>query len=212
LLALAGDGRRWEVFATLPLFLGLYVFYSFFLEHYAVVVAPAVALAAVLALPALESAWPRWRAAIATGFTMFVAAACVLVLPEVDRLLGSPGGQAVSDEPFDSHLMRVLRVDLKSAITQPAIVLVRWEKGPLGGRTFEMPVYNIDSANPDDARIIYANDLGPQRNAELVRYYARRDPGRTIYLFDRGALDTPDGEPLRELGTAGRLAEAIGPP
>ena len=209
LLALAGDRRRWTLFATLPLFLGLYAFYSFFLEHYAVVVAPAVAMTLVLALPALESAWPRWRAAIASGLTMFVVAACLLALPEVDRLLGSPGGQAVSDEPFRSTLMRFLRQDLKAATDGKAIVLIRWGPGALGGRTAEAPVYNTDSAWPDDARIIYANDLGPQRNVELIRYYAQLDPERKVILFDRTQLDTESGEPVRELGTAGELLRAI---
>jgi hypothetical protein len=38
---------------------------------------------------------------------------------------------------------------------------------------------------PDDARIIRAHDLGPERNRELFRYYAQRQPQRTVYRFDR---------------------------
>jgi len=131
------------------------------------------------------------------------------VFPEVDRLLGNPGGQAVSDEPFRSTLMQVLRRDLKEAIDGDAVVLIRWGPGALGGGTAEWPVYNTDSAWPDDARIIYANDLGPERNADLVRYYAQRDPGRKIILFDRTQLDVENGQPIRELGTAGELMRVI---
>jgi hypothetical protein len=46
-----------------------------------------------------------------------------------------------------------------------------------------MRSYNLDVANPDDAPIIKALDLGP-RNDELFDYYRARQPDRSFFLYD----------------------------
>ena len=44
-----------------------------------------------------------------------------------------------------------------------------------------------------------AQDLGP-RNAELINYYAARQPGREFYLLDRDSGKFYDFGPAKELG------------
>jgi hypothetical protein len=63
----------------------------------------------------------------------------------------------------------------------------------------EEPVYNVDAPWPDDEQMIRAHDFGP-RNIQLFDYYARKDPTRTVSIFDRktGAV--------QDLGPVGRLA------
>jgi hypothetical protein len=65
----------------------------------------------------------------------------------------------------------------------------------------EEPAYNWDVMNPDDAPIIRAHDLGP-RNAELFAYYAKRQPNRSVYLFDHMA------NRFQSLGAVSELAAA----
>ena len=46
-------------------------------------------------------------------------------------------------------------------------------------------MYNVETLWPDDAAIIRAHDLGPEKNLMLLRYYAQRQPERNVYFFDR---------------------------
>ena len=83
----------------------------------------------------------------------------------------------------------------------PAVVLFKYESGktPINMLHIE-PVYNLETANPDDSPVIRAHDLG-QRNAEIYRYYAMQNPPRFFYRYD---LSTGD---LVELGDARNLAK-----
>jgi len=65
--------------------------------------------------------------------------------------------------------------------------------------TYE-PVYNWQVVWPDDARVVRAHDLGAQRDLELYRYYAQREPARRVYRYDL------KDRSLVFLGTAGELA------
>jgi hypothetical protein len=82
-------------------------------------------------------------------------------------------------------------------------VLFRYTSGT--SSPHEEPVYNVDVTWPVDARIIRAHDLG-DRNVELFRYYADRQPERNVYRFDRAT-----GE-LTFLGKAADLARTSGSP
>ncbi|HSV16193.1 MAG TPA: hypothetical protein VLI90_18165, partial [Tepidisphaeraceae bacterium] len=70
-----------------------------------------------------------------------------------------------------------------------------------GNNPHDEPVYNIDVAWPDDARIIRAHDFGLPKDEEIFRYYAQRDPQRVFYIFDRA------DDSLTELGTGQSLAQ-----
>ena len=77
------------------------------------------------------------------------------------------------------------------SIAGRALVLVRYD--PALSADIE-PVYNLDAARIDDNRIVLAHDLGPQRNAQIFDYYAKAQPDRSVYLFDRLSLKvTPLG-------------------
>ena len=90
----------------------------------------------------------------------------------------------------------VLQIQL-AEIKEPAIVLFKYAGD---GHSAEEPVYNMDVANPDDAPIIRAHDLGA-RNIELFDYYARIAPQRMVYRYDRDTCQ------LMKLGTVVQLAE-----
>jgi hypothetical protein len=70
------------------------------------------------------------------------------------------------------------------------------------------PVYNVDVAWPDDARVIRAHDLGPERDRALFAYYARVSPDRAVYVYDRAKGFGPDA--LTYLGTAKELHDRAG--
>jgi hypothetical protein len=76
--------------------------------------------------------------------------------------------------------------------TRPAANVVEWIN--------REPVYNTDVAWPDDAPVIRAHDLAPERNREIIAYYAKRQPDRFFYRWN-----WTTGE-VEELGTAADLA------
>jgi hypothetical protein len=197
-LVLLRGRRRLAVAAVLPLFVLALVPYTFFLEHYAIVVIPATLLLLVLGVKATAmAAGPRLRRPVGAALSAGLVALCVASLPEAGAAWGE-GRQAV-DETFPSAFMRAahaVRADAPDAVRRPAVVLFRYRSGdPLS----EEPVYNTDAAWPDDCPVIYAHDLG-DRNGEIVRYYADRQPDRTFYRWDRRTGET------EELGRADDLA------
>ena len=60
-------------------------------------------------------------------------------------------------------------------------------------------MYNVETAEIDDQRVVRAQDLG-DRDIELVRYYAARQPGRMVYRFEN-QLKEP-----KQLGTVEEVA------
>src|SRR5947209_18297139 len=104
-------------------------------------------------------------------------------------------GEAV--DPIPVPTIAAAREQL-AQIHEPAIVLFTFRAGD---NVHEEPVYNVDVANPDDAPIIRAHDLG-ERNGELLRYYAASQPGRRGYRFDRRSRT------LQRLGNVKALADA----
>ena len=191
LLALM-DRRRGVLAATLPLFILLYVFNPFFLEHYAIAAIPAVILLVLLGTRALAAAWPRWSRPITAATVATILAASLTSLWEIDRWIPGP---KVNDETFPSAVLHAINVDYPPALEKPAVVLFRFHRGD---DFFREPVYNWDVAWPDDAPVVRAHDLGVSRDREIVEYYAKRQAGRTFYLFDAKA--TPD--PMVRLGRA----------
>ena len=170
-----GTAPRRVLALTVPLFVLAYVPHTFFLEHYAVVVAPAVLLCVVLGFRALEETWPRLRETIAAGSAAGVVALSLSSLHELNP--------SIDDETFRSPMLRFVNEDLPyfSDLRKPAVVLFRYAPGE---NPIEEPVYNFTVASPDDAPIIRAHDLG-DRNREIFEYYARVQPDRTFYRFDR---------------------------
>jgi hypothetical protein len=210
IVGLAGltDRRRVVLWATLPLFVLLYVFYTIFLEHYAIAVIPAMVLTGVLAVPTLGDALPRFRSTIVAGAAMLIISSCVTSLWEINRWIAPPGRQ-IEDETFRSTVLREVNLDVPQAsdLIKPAVILFRYHPGD---NYFEEPVYNTDVAWPDDAPIIRAHDLGPQRDREIIDYYATKKPVREFYLFDAKGLNKiedlgPSDDPVRVLRKLGEI-------
>lgn len=173
------DRRRWLLLASFPLFILGYVGYTFYLEHYAVVVVPAVVLLVVMGLKVLGEYWPR----LVPGLMAVVVSLALTNLYETNK--------SINDEPFRSTWLRQLHESNEAN----SIVLFTFDLDPndpdLVSKIAQEPVYNTDVAWPDDAPLIRAHDLGA-RNIELFRYYATHGPDRMVYRFSRktGRLDT----------------------
>jgi 4-amino-4-deoxy-L-arabinose transferase-like glycosyltransferase len=192
LLALR-DRRRLAFWTVLPLFVVAYTSFIFFQKHYTLIAAPAVILTVLLGARIL-------REALGTGHDFWevfpalaIAVLAVWALPQI--------GGVKDDEPHPT--LRDVNQKLARIPDAPAVVLFRYRSGD---NFREEPVYNLERAWPDDARIIRAHDLGAQRNAEIFNYYARLQPGRIFYLYDR------QGQTLTRIGAAAELAKASNSP
>lgn len=190
---LAWHDRRWVLASGFIAWVLLYAFYVFKLPHYAAVLAPATAVMVVCGIDALRRAWPRLRHEV----TVFFAAAVVILsateTAELNRI--------VRDEWFDGGAIADARRLAENLPEKPAVILFTYDRSI----TSEIdPVYNSDVAWPDDAPVVRAHDR-PEHNAALIRHYARHQPGRVIYRFDRVT------ETLQRLGTARELAGQLPP-
>jgi 4-amino-4-deoxy-L-arabinose transferase-like glycosyltransferase len=168
---------RAATWAVLVIYIAFYAMFAYLLPVYCVVVAP-VAIVWVLLGKSVIERWAarsaRWRDASVAFLTTAAALLSIATLPGIDR--------EVIDDGFLAPTMWFSYVDAPKAVERPAIILFRYTPGD---NTNEEPVYNVDVVNPDDAPIIRAHDLGPQRNRELFAYYAQRQPDRNVYHFDR---------------------------
>ena len=193
------DRRRVVLFATLPVFLALYVFNPFFLEHYAIPIIPAVVLCMLLGVEAVGQAWPRLANVLVPALTCGIVAASVTGVWEVNHLIVRGPRQQVSDEPLPSSYLRELHDRLRG---RPAVVLFQYSPGD---NWKEEPVCNSEVGWPDDAEVVRAHDLGP-RDQEIVEYYANRQPDRMFFTVSR---DRRTGQRrISPIATAGQLLQA----
>ena len=184
LLGLRDPGRR-IAWGILLLFPGIYFTWVMFLPNYAAVVAPLVAFAVVLGAQQLVDHFPGRKQALSASLTASVFLLGLISLPELSG----------KDKTNSSEVMRKFN-EVSAKIHRPAVVFFRYPTGdPMAWRHEQ--TYNIDAASIDDEPIVRAQDLG-ERNIELVRYYAKKQPERTFYSFDQKTMT------LKELGTAGQ--------
>jgi hypothetical protein len=172
---------------VLVLYVVLYAGFAYLLPMYCVVVAPSVIVWVLLGKDAIERMAGRWRDGMTVALTLAIAGLTIASLPEIHR--------QTLDDGFAAPSMWFNYVELPRHVQTPAIVLYRFHPGE---NVNEEPVYNIDVVNPDDAPIIRAHDLGVERDRELFDYYAKRQPARTVYLYDRAS---------HQLATLGNVAE-----
>ncbi len=191
------DLRRWVLFSTWPVFVGLYAFYTIFLDAYPVVVVPAAALLIVLGLQKVRgwfgagSAWAMAPMGMAFGVVL-------VALPELN-----PGRL---DDGFPAPQVQI-GFKLDEMIPNRAVVLIRYDRShPELDSPHEELVYNFNVAWPDDARVIRAQDLGRERNRELIHYYATRQPDRDIYVYIRATKE------LSRLGNVADIERGITSP
>jgi hypothetical protein len=195
--------RSRVLWASLPLFLIGYLLNTFFLEHYAAVIIPAVLLSVVLGVDVLAAAARRWRPHVLAGCVLVLVVIAVSSTYEFNPVATALDPKdkrhlhAIDDETFHSPLLRFAH-EAEQMVERPAVILFRYTPA---ANIIEEPVYNTSVAWPDDAAVVRAHDLGP-RNGEIFGYYAQRQPDRMFYRFDR-ATGT-----LTPLGRARDLAGA----
>jgi 4-amino-4-deoxy-L-arabinose transferase-like glycosyltransferase len=188
LLAMSSRSR-WVVWAALPPFLLIYSQYNYFFPHYAVAIAPAVIVNALAAIPAIQSTWPRARW-ITPALACLLAGIGLFALPELNP--------SRKDQWFDAPLLRDVDRRLTRLDHTPAVVLFRYDPERL---IHEEPVYNLQSARPEGAKVMRAHDLGDAANRKIFTWFAARQPDRAFYHYDEAA------QTLTYLGTAKDLAK-----
>jgi hypothetical protein len=124
--------------------------------------------------------------------TFTIAGVAISQLPELNR--------RIRDDAFAAGRMIYYHKMLPTQVRKPALVLFTYRPG---ASAHEEPVYNEGVAWPDEAQVIRAHDLGPQRSAALIDYYAKIQPNRHVYILDRGNLE------LRYYGTAGEFSKRL---
>lgn len=193
LSVLAWSAKRWVLLSPLLIWMALHVLYVFKLPHYVVPMIPAIATMTLCGVDALRNAWPRMRHQV----TCFAAFAIVIIsfteTAEFNRLVRDRWFKATELEQINRLMMELPE--------KPAVVLFRYE----ASISSEVePVYNTDVAWPDDAEVVRAHDLG-ERNIEIFRYYAQRQPQRVFYRYDRKS------QTLERLGLTTDLASTAAP-
>jgi hypothetical protein len=192
-LGLVGLWRRPHAGVAAALIVGalalpfVYTFWPPWVRFYGMLSAIGFIVPALLGAELVRRTFPRAGAAVALA----VVALSIGAMPEVRSAFGRQPWDDIRDRTVQAQFLTDINVKLGSLGQTPAVVLFRYVPGH--APVFEEPVYNIDSANPDDAEVIRANDLG-ERNREIFDYYAKREPRRFFYRYDRQTLElTPLG-------------------
>lgn len=185
------DARRWMAVLIIPIWCILYSFYPFRYVHYYVLLIPSAVVLCFAGFESIYAVFPRSRP---------VVLAMRFVLPAAIAVMSMPQFKAdVRDQVFDNYIEEDFRKLEASLPDRRSVILIRF--GPLSVPEWEL-VYMINDAWPDDARVVRAHDLG-DRNIELYRYYAGRQPDRVVYRFDRETNE------LIRLGNVADLAKTL---
>lgn len=180
--------------AVLPLFVGLYVPNTYYLEHY---IMPLIAPAALLVILAIDvvrrASLPSYIGRAVTVFaTLSVAFLSIAAFPEFRAPYEDD-----THYPERELIHRMIETDIK----KPALLLVHFD---MTNNAHDEPVYNSDVAWPDDAPVVRAHDFGPERRLEVLDYYAQKQPDRQVYLYDR-----PTKTLYGHLGTVAEYRETL---
>jgi hypothetical protein len=190
-----GRSQRRLFVLAFPLFMVGYATFVFFRKQYAAVILPPLFVAVLLGGRAVEITFPKWRDAWATFLACAVVGLTILALPEINTKTKNNPLDQITPTP----LLSVFEAEVRKLPHTPAIVLVYHAAGQ--NVTRHEPAYNNDVAWPDDARVVRAHDLG-ERNVELFRYYARVQPARHVYRFDKATRKMSDLGPVTVLAAA----------
>jgi hypothetical protein len=186
--------RRFIMTAALAFFIVAYAVYLFFLDHYIVTVLPSMICLILMGWESIVRAWPA-RNRIATFLLITISCSSITALWRLTMHWQSDSSSAPDQRPANRLLA--------SLPVTPAVVLFRFD--PRVESFHDDPVYNDGVAFPDDAPVIRARDLGPGRNRDIIRYYARRQPDRVFYIYDPDARAGGQNPLSPPLGTAGDL-------
>ncbi len=191
---------RWMVAASFLLYLAFYTFYVFYYGHYLFVMVPA---AIVLVLSGVEAA-----ASAAGGpgsVSRQMAYAFLTLLVALLSIWSLREFNPWAKDAFEvSQLERVEKGVQMKITDRPAVLLVRFVDGsdrdgqPIN--PLPSPVYNTENAWPLDAEVLRLHDLGDREDAAIFDYFARTQPDRVFYRYDRAAYT------VTRLGVARDLA------
>jgi hypothetical protein len=194
------DIRRKVIVASLLLYVVGYAAYVFYLDHYTIAIMPACVILLLMGGDALQRAWAPMRPVALVFFLLGVGSVAIGSLPDFDRWVPQPYLF------FETIYANRALADLPKA---PAVVLFRFNS--LENSFHDEPAYTDSAAWPDDALIVRAHDLGISENWKLFDYYAKRQPNREFYIYDRGAARHGRPALIGPLGTAAELAAKYSP-
>ncbi|MGC4030991.1 MAG: hypothetical protein QM754_04490 [Tepidisphaeraceae bacterium] len=187
------NARQAMIVAIPALLLAFYAPHVFFLPHYPVIVLPGMALLAVLGMNQsvkfLQGRLPSMRTFLPLSMLVTGITACTPF-----TILGGYEYSAV-DFPVTNYAQE----RLPTLVKKPALVFCRITSPNYNPH--DEPVYNHETAWPDDGRVVLAQYLGPH-NIDLIRYYQSIGQNRHVYEFDRNNLQ------LRSLGTVNDIVKA----
>lgn len=174
--------------AVIACFLAFYVYNPLFLTHYSIMLGVVTLPLAAVGLRAVEEcAGTRLRPflVVLVSGTTFIWFAWTI------WDYSSTYHPAVTEVTFSQE-------DAPRMIRGKALVLVRYTPN---SNVHNEPVYNSRVPWPDEARIIWAHELGDP-TIKILRYYAQRDPEREIYLMIRPGFELyPMGSARQALET-----------
>jgi hypothetical protein len=180
------DRRLLAVALPVPLFALLYLLNPTFIWYYPVIIAPALAIVTVAGAVALT----RWQPIALLVVPLCVIAIGLASLPELFGDFNSDWKETIAPSRAEQAVAENVR--------PPALVFFTYHSSQTGFH--DEPVYNLKTGWPDDEPITRAQDLGSEKDAELIAYYGGIQPDRNVYVIDR------DSCALRSLGTAGQLS------
>ena len=147
----------------------------FFNMHYVAPIVPVIVAVVVQCMRHLRLY--RWEGRPVGRFLVrAVVTMAILLIPVQVRILAKP------PEPGTFAAIAPNRAALEDqlhALPGPQLILVRY--GPNHDPLMDW-VYN--GADPDHAKIVWARDMGPEQNEELLRYYG----DRRVWLLDADAI------------------------
>lgn len=196
------DPRKLVMTAALAIFLISNAFYLFLLDHYLIALLPSIICLILMGLESLARAFPA-RNRATTFFLIWISCSSATA---IWRLTARPQLDPTSapDQRPASRLLANLPIT-------PAVVLFRFDPDQRIDSFNDDPVYNDTVAFPDNAPVVRARDLGPEKNRDIIRYYAQHQPDRVFYIYDpdaRFAGQNPLSPPLgtaRDLNVTGTI-------
>jgi hypothetical protein len=197
-LAMRDAARR--VLVTMAVLFSIgYAIYLFFLPHYVVSIMPSL-IGMILMSWEFFAGRGFERKWVNAFFLVSLGAIGLSALWPVEPMPAITAAFVQDQRPANAYLSRLPKT--------PAVVLFRFD--PMVGDYDDDPVYNDGVVWPDDAEVIRARDLGAEKNREIVRYYANRQPGRVFYVYDPDERAVGRDPILGPFGAAGELAAGGG--
>lgn len=164
-----------------------YVPYPFFQSWYASSAMIGYWVCVWLGVSGIERVLKLRKEEVRTSLVTATSVVAIACLPEFYR---KPLDVMIFHSPELISIDRIVR----DQVRVPAIVFIRYPGGDSYHSQHE-PVYNFETAWPDDAPVVRVHSLSVEADRHVLEYYQRVGPARRVYLIDRANLQ------LQDLGT-----------